>query len=1126
MAENAWEVTLLNLGQEETAVLRLSDAGVSIAQHVIPLRQLRSWDHEAESNVITLRLLSGAEPATVCFRTADATEICTRIGERSLAEVRAARVAAAPSEAESPRGAVLPAQLGGRPAELHVVDAGVKLIVDQELVRFIAFTEIRSWNDNPQSSTLSIVTRDHRTLEIGCESSRQAAESIADSCLAVARAIFLSSQSPQPQSSATPPEGVPVKPIVTEETLPLERGVRTTIREDADEEQETDADGEAAAAAEHEEALERERQKLKAQAQEQEQAAAAMAATYEAKAAELRATVADAQAAAEESARQHAAAEQAIAEEKQRLEAIRSEAAAAAEKQSEEMQAAIAQAAETAALQAKAEAEAASKAQVEALEAKYSLLLEGQASASTSADQKAVAEAASRAQVEAMEAKYQALLSEHAAGATSAEQKAEADAASKAQMDAIEAKYQALLTQQAADATAANRSATAVEIQAASKAQVQAIEAKYEALLAEQASATAAAQTAAATAAAAAAAANAARAAPALSPETPVAAALADRGKDVHRRIDTGEGDSDSEDSDGSPVASKRRSTRPTRSGSATRPATAPPPETWPVAPKQLRNAARNGALSVVQQHVVSGAWANSLMSRPTVSADGSSHKVGAGLLYSASQRGHAAVVQHLLAEGADPNASSSSGSTPLYTAVYNNHEEVAKALLAAGANPHLPKDDGWTPLTLARTQNTTKAGRSMLVLLEHAASTLAGEGEDGNDSDGSSITSDDEVAASRGDGDKISATAKPMMASGAPGRTSPREFSPSPPPTAFSRSNHSSRRSSSSYSPGTASVAVPLSSELETLATLRLEGLLSESEFSDAKAAIINSSLAASPRAAAGGSTSAMSSGDGVWLQHEHERESSTMVKPSPSGSSGDRRSAHRQLRTEESTVVAEQASSGAGSDSDWLLVESAEAAAAGAEPKHRGEEQVDLDKEGQALVATEQEESEEAEDDGLQAIVAQHRAVLAEAQRSGGSSFKTGRMEDALKEFATAIGAIRELMILSESASSLSVTDGEMLSTDGAWDDESREQESLVLRSTLLDVLEIRAIAHYNLHDFESALRDAMHCITLDSSRLAGYMRAARALQKLGRVEEAKQYMLAATQAEDGENPGEALD
>ena len=61
MAENAWEVTLLNLGaEEETAVLRLSDAGVSIAQHVIPLRSLRSWDHEAESNVITLRLLSGA----------------------------------------------------------------------------------------------------------------------------------------------------------------------------------------------------------------------------------------------------------------------------------------------------------------------------------------------------------------------------------------------------------------------------------------------------------------------------------------------------------------------------------------------------------------------------------------------------------------------------------------------------------------------------------------------------------------------------------------------------------------------------------------------------------------------------------------------------------------------------------------------------------------------------------------------------------------------------------------------------------------------------------------------------------------------------------------------------------
>jgi tetratricopeptide (TPR) repeat protein len=132
---------------------------------------------------------------------------------------------------------------------------------------------------------------------------------------------------------------------------------------------------------------------------------------------------------------------------------------------------------------------------------------------------------------------------------------------------------------------------------------------------------------------------------------------------------------------------------------------------------------------------------------------------------------------------------------------------------------------------------------------------------------------------------------------------------------------------------------------------------------------------------------------------------------------------------------------------------------------------------------------------------------------------------MEDALLQFGTAIEAIRELMIIVESGGHRigddTLIEG-MADPDYGWQQsEHADDQALTLSATLLDVLEVRAIAYYNLGDYHSALRDASHCITLDGTRLAGYMRAARALQKLGRLEEAKQYMLAATQAEQPSDP-----
>ena len=77
----------------------------------------------------------------------------------------------------------------------------------------------------------------------------------------------------------------------------------------------------------------------------------------------------------------------------------------------------------------------------------------------------------------------------------------------------------------------------------------------------------------------------------------------------------------------------------------------------------------------------------------------------------------------------------------------------------------------------------------------------------------------------------------------------------------------------------------------------------------------------------------------------------------------------------------------------------------------------------------------------------------------------------------------------------------------------------ESPTLWSVLADVLDARAALAHNLADYEGALADARQCIQLDRSRPTGYIRAARALQRLGRAGEAAQYMVAAVPGDDAE-------
>lgn len=63
------------------------------------------------------------------------------------------------------------------------------------------------------------------------------------------------------------------------------------------------------------------------------------------------------------------------------------------------------------------------------------------------------------------------------------------------------------------------------------------------------------------------------------------------------------------------------------------------------------------------------------------------------GFLYNAARWGNTKIVEHLLAAGADVNATLTDGDTALFAAVQNNHFDTTKFLLQRGAKPSIGKD-------------------------------------------------------------------------------------------------------------------------------------------------------------------------------------------------------------------------------------------------------------------------------------------------------------------------------------------------------------------------------------------------------------------------------------------------
>ena len=365
--------------------------------------------------MVTLRTADTA--GELSFRSDAGEQICTWIGQQCLQVLR--------------RPAVFPVRFGDSAAELHIVDAGVKLIVQQELVRYCTFTDIRSWWNDPKNSTLSIVPLDYRTLVLGCDEHAQAANSMAEKSLAVAQAVHRSTQSTPPRSLAALPEGVPerakgaAKTATSDQESLLKRDVHVIIQQE-----EEQADGTKSESGSESGTAQVQAPKLESQQSAVTQEAATIAASYEEQLATMQATIAAAHAEAagalEEAARQRAAAEHASATEMQELEAARSAAAAAAQKEADAMQSAMRQTIEKATLQAQAEAKAASQAQVKRLEAEYQTFRD-QGSATT-------AQVDAEAKVHAIEAKYEALLAEQAAAARQNSTAAETEALAEAEL--------------------------------------------------------------------------------------------------------------------------------------------------------------------------------------------------------------------------------------------------------------------------------------------------------------------------------------------------------------------------------------------------------------------------------------------------------------------------------------------------------------------------------------------------------------------------------------------------------------------------------------------------------------------------------------------------------------------
>jgi len=116
-----------------------------------------------------------------------------------------------------------------------------------------------------------------------------------------------------------------------------------------------------------------------------------------------------------------------------------------------------------------------------------------------------------------------------------------------------------------------------------------------------------------------------------------------------------------------------------------------PEPPTAKAPDISIYEAAREGNIEAVKQHIAAGTDVNA-----------KDDALEWTPLFMAAGKGHKEIVELLLANGAEVNAKGDGGVTPLHIAPLGSHKEVAELLMAKGADVNAKKDDGEIPLHYA----------------------------------------------------------------------------------------------------------------------------------------------------------------------------------------------------------------------------------------------------------------------------------------------------------------------------------------------------------------------------------------------------------------------------------------
>jgi len=114
-----------------------------------------------------------------------------------------------------------------------------------------------------------------------------------------------------------------------------------------------------------------------------------------------------------------------------------------------------------------------------------------------------------------------------------------------------------------------------------------------------------------------------------------------------------------------------------------------------PEADRALLEAARDGNLEAVKQHLAAGADVNA------------KYEWGVTPLLYAANQGYNEITELLIAKGADVNTKRSNGETPLHEAAGEGHKETAELLIEVGADVNAKADNGKTPLDRADDKET-----------------------------------------------------------------------------------------------------------------------------------------------------------------------------------------------------------------------------------------------------------------------------------------------------------------------------------------------------------------------------------------------------------------------------------